>query len=139
MVGKFLFTSNNGRGQVFLLQNVNYMIVEPPLGICGTAAAASLSVDNIVVIFFFMMNCIITNHILGNFVTSTVFKFSHPIDDIPSRLMLQLKFLATMFFVRSTLVDKLSHEQVAQHSYVNVAVKQVEVMYKYFIQVKLKH
>jgi hypothetical protein len=53
--------------------------------------------------------------------------------------MLQLKFLATMFFVRSTLVDKLSHEQVAQHSYVNVAVKQVEVMYKYFIQVKLKH
>jgi hypothetical protein len=86
------------------------MFAEPPLGIHRAAAGTSLSIDNIVAIFCCMMNCIITNHILGNFVMSTVFKFNHPIDD----------------------ADKLNHEQVAQDSYVNVVVKQVKVMCECF-------
>jgi hypothetical protein len=53
--------------------------------------------------------------------------------------MLHLKFLATTFLVHGLMVDKLSYEQVAQHSYVNVDVKQVKAMYKFFKQVKLIH
>jgi hypothetical protein len=73
------------------LQKVNYMFAESPLGICGTAAGALLSVDSIVAIFCYMMNYVITNSILGNFVTSTVFKFGCPKDDVLSWLILPLK------------------------------------------------
>jgi hypothetical protein len=71
-VGKFPINSNNGTGQVMFLQKVNHMFAESPLGICGTAAGALLSINNIVAIFHYMMNYIITNHILGNFVMSSV-------------------------------------------------------------------
>ncbi len=115
------------------------MFVEPPLGIHRTAAGALLSIDNIVAIFHYIMSCIISNCILSNLVMITVFKFGCPTDDLPIRLMLHLKFLATTFLVHGLMVDKLSYEQVAQHSYVNVDVKQVKAMYKFFKQVKLIH
>jgi hypothetical protein len=107
------------------------MFVELALVIRGTAAGASLSGDNTVAIFHFIMNCIICNPILRNFVMITVFKFGCLIDDFSSRLTLQLKFLVTMFLVHVLTVDKLSRD--AQNSYVNV-----DMMYKYFKQFKLK-
>jgi hypothetical protein len=48
--------------------------------------------------------------------------------------MLQLKLFTTMFPVPGLMVDVLSHEQVAQNSYVHVYMKQVKVIYKYFKQ-----
>jgi hypothetical protein len=75
------------------------------------------------------MNCIIAIKIHSNFVKITIIKFGHLIDDLPSRLMLQLKLLMTMFPVHGLMVDMLSHEQVTRNSCVNVDMKQIKLIY----------
>jgi hypothetical protein len=80
------------------------MFAEPPLWICGTAADAMLSINNIATFFPYVMNGVISVHIHSNLVKIPTLKFANLIDNFLIRLALQLKFLMTMLTVHGLMV-----------------------------------